>query len=219
MGRLIVFEGVDGSGKSTQFKMICDRLQAEQVSFQKIAFPQYAEPSSALIKMYLSGEFGKNPEDVNVYAASAFYAVDRFSSFVKIWREYYVAGGLILSDRYTTSNAIHQGSKLPENKRAEYFKWLYEFEFELMKLPSPDTVIYLDVPADTAIERMRKREAETNTNADIHEADTAYLEKCCLCGRQAADFYNWTQIKSHDGKELRDIEDIHREIYNIVTKK
>ena len=127
MGKLIVIEGTDGSGKSTQFKRLTERLQEEGKTFQKLVFPQYAEPSSALIRMYLGGEFGSKPTDVNAYAASAFYAVDRYASYKKVWGEYYEQGGLILSDRYTTSNGVHQASKEAPENRNKFLHWLYEF--------------------------------------------------------------------------------------------
>ena len=128
MGKLIVIEGTDGSGKSTQFRLLTKRLEEENHAFQKLVFPQYSEPSSALIRMYLGGEFGSKPSDVNAYAASAFFAVDRYASFKKVWGDWYDNGGLIVSDRYTTSNAVHQASKEPEERQAEFLKWLYEFE-------------------------------------------------------------------------------------------
>ena len=128
MGKLIVIEGTDGSGKSTQFRLITQRLDQEKVDFRKIVFPRYDQPSSALIRMYLGGEFGDKPSDVNGYAASAFYAVDRFASYKQDWGAYYEGGGLILSDRYTTSNAVHQTVKQPEAERSEFLRWLYEFE-------------------------------------------------------------------------------------------
>ena len=140
MGKLIVIEGTDGSGKSTQFRLLTQRLENENIAFQKIVFPQYSEPSSALIRMYLGGEFGTNPSDVNAYAASSFYAVDRYASYKKAWGQWYEQGGLVVCDRYTTSNAVHQASKEPENKRQEFLKWLYEFEYDRLGLPRPDGV-------------------------------------------------------------------------------
>jgi dTMP kinase len=128
------------------------------VPFARLTFPQYQEPSSALIKMYLNGEFGDSPEDVNPYAASTFFAVDRYASFMKSWREPYRSGSIFLTDRYTTSNALHQGAKLPENKRIDFFKWLYDFEFGLMELPKPDIVIYMDIPAHEAVKRIGERQ-------------------------------------------------------------
>ena len=135
MGKLIVIEGTDGSGKSTQFKLLTDRLQREGRAFKQLEFPQYSEPSSALIKMYLGGEFGTRPSDVNSYAASAFYAVDRYASYKKVWGQWYEQGGLVVSGRYTTSNAVHQASKEPEEKRGDFLKWLYEFEYDRLGLP------------------------------------------------------------------------------------
>ena len=217
MGKLIVIEGTDGSGKSTQFKLLTDRLAKEGRAFQQLEFPQYAEPSSALIKMYLGGEFGKNPSDVNAYAASAFYAVDRYASYKKVWGQWYEEGGLVLSGRYTTSNAVHQASKEPEEKQAGFLKWLYEFEYDKMGLPAPDLVIYLDVPTDFTEKMMRSREAATNTQADIHEQDMAYLATCRRMGKKAAAFYNWTVIQCVQDDKMRSIEDIHEEIYRHVA--
>ena len=217
MGKLIVIEGTDGSGKSTQFRLLTQRLEAEQHTFQKLVFPQYAEPSSALIRMYLGGEFGTSPSDVNAYAASAFYAVDRYASFKKVWGDWYDNGGLIVSDRYTTSNAVHQASKETGEAQAAFLSWLYEFEYEKLGLPRPDLVIYLDVPTDFTEQMMRKREQDTNTHADIHEQDLTYLATCRRTGKAAAEFYGWTVIQCVQDGKMRSIEDIHEEIYRHVA--
>ena len=163
MGKLIVFEGTDGSGKSTQFSLLTRRLEARGVDFRTMVFPQYTEPSSALIRMYLGGEFGARPSDVNAYTASTFYAVDRFAAFRKVWGEYYRNGGLMLSDRYTTSNAVHQASKEPEQDREKFFAWLYDLEYRHMGLPVPDLVLYLDVPTELTDQMLRRREHDTRT--------------------------------------------------------
>ena len=216
MGKLIVIEGTDGSGKSTQFGLLTQRVTAEGREFQRLVFPQYAEESSALIRMYLGGQFGTNPSDVNAYAASAFYAVDRYASYKKVWGQWYEEGGLVLSDRYTTSNAVHQASKEPEETRGKFLRWLYEFEYEKLGLPQPDLTIYLDVPTDFTEKMMRSREAATNTKADIHEQDLGYLATCRRMGKAAAEYYGWTVIDCvRDGK-MRSIEDIHEEIYRHV---
>ena len=217
MGKLIVIEGTDGSGKSTQFRLLTQRLEQEGNTFQKLVFPQYAEESSALIRMYLGGEFGSKPSDVNAYAASAFYAVDRYASYKKVWGDWYEKGGLILSDRYTTSNAVHQASKEPEEKQREFLAWLYEFEYDRLGLPRPDLTVYLDVPTEYTEQLMRSREAATGTHADIHEQDLDYLTTCRKTGKAAAEFYGWTVIQCvRDGK-MRSIEDIHEEIYRHVA--
>lgn len=217
MGKLIVIEGTDGSGKSTQFRLLTDRLESEQVKFQKLVFPQYSEPSSALIRMYLSGEFGKRPSDVNAYAASAFYSVDRYASYRKVWGKWYEEGGLVVSDRYTTSNAVHQASKEPEDKREDFLNWLYDFEYDKLGLPRPDLVIYLDVPTDFTEKMLRHRESETNTHADIHEQDMQYLATCRRMGRAAAEHYGWTMIQCVRDGAMRSMEDIHEEIYRHVA--
>ena len=217
MGKLIVIEGTDGSGKSTQFRLLTDRLESEQVKFQKLVFPQYSEPSSALIRMYLGGEFGKSPSDVNAYAASAFYSVDRYASYRKVWGKWYEEGGLVVSDRYTTSNAVHQASKEPEDKREDFLNWLYDFEYDKLGLPRPDLVIYLDVPTDFTEKMLRHRETETHTQADIHEQDMQYLATCRRMGRAAAEHYGWTVIRCVRNGAMRSMEDIHEEIYRHVA--
>lgn len=218
MGKLIVFEGTDGSGKSTQFALLTNRLKQEGVDFRTIVFPQYAEESSALIRMYLGGEFGKRPADVNAYVASTFYAVDRYASYHKVWGQYYRDGGLIVSDRYTTSNAVHQASKEPNETRRDFFRWLYDLEYRHMELPVPDLVLYLDVPTQITEQLMRKREDCTHTHADIHEQNMEYLRRCRETGLQAAEYYGWTVIKCAKDGVLRSIEDIHEEIYALVGR-
>lgn len=218
MGKLIVFEGTDGSGKSTQFSLLTKRLQNEGTDFRTIVFPQYSEQSSALIRMYLGGEFGQSPSDVNAYVASTFYAVDRYASFRKVWGSYYQQGGLVLSDRYTTSNAVHQASKEPDETRGEFFRWLYELEFDHMELPRPDLVLYLDVPTEITERLMRKREEISHTNADIHEQNMDYLRLCRKTGLEAASYYGWTVIHCEKDGEMRSIEDIHEEVYSLVKQ-
>jgi len=218
MGKLIVIEGTDGSGKSTQFKRLTEHLQEKGQEFRTLVFPRYSEPSSALIRMYLGGEFGTNPSDVNAYAASSFYAVDRYASYKQDWGKWYEDGGLIVSDRYTTSNAVHQASKEPQEKQGEFLKWLYEFEYDRLGLPRPDLIIYLDVPTAFTEQLMRQREQQTNTHADIHEQDLSYLATCRETGRAAAEFYGWHIIDCVRDGQMRSIEDIHREIFTLVEK-
>ena len=216
MGKLIVFEGTDGSGKSTQFELLAKRLEAEQIGFQRLRFPQYEEPSSALIRMYLGGAFGDDPEAVNAYTASTFYAVDRYASYQCVWKDYYQGGGLVVSDRYTTSNAVHQGSKVPEGERAEFFRWLYDLEYDRMGLPRPDLVVLLDMPVELSEQLMRKREQSTGTHADIHERDEDYLKKCRDVALHAAKYYGWRTVSCAKDGAIRGVEDIHEEVYAIV---
>ena len=217
MGKLIVIEGTDGSGKSTQFRLLTQRLEQENKPFQKLVFPQYSEPSSALIRMYLGGEFGSHPSDVNAYAASAFYAVDRYASYKKVWGSWYTSGGLVVCDRYVGSNAIHQASKESPENQAAFLSWLSDFEYGKLGLPEPDLVLYLDVPTDFTEKLMRGREAATHTTADIHEQDLVYLATCRRTGRLAAAHYGWTVIPCVENGAMRTIEDIHEEIYRHVA--
>ena len=199
-GKLIVLEGIDGSGKSAQYRRLCARFDEMGMAYHHIVFPRYDQESSALIRMYLNGAFGAHPSDVNAYAASTFFAV----------------GGLILSDRYTTSNAIHQGSKLPEAELPAFFDWLYDLEYGKMGLPRPDLVLYLDVDLPTSLKRMQHRQEKQNTKADIHEQDVSYLENCLRIGRLAAAHYGWTIVPfMKDGAE-RALEEKHEEIFSII---
>lgn len=217
-GKLIVLEGTDGSGKSTQFSLLCDRMNREGRSFREIIFPQYQEPSSALVKMYLNGEFGGHPSDVNPYAASTFYAVDRYASYQKAWGADYQAGALILSDRYTTSNAVHQTGKLPEEEWESFLSWLFDFEYGKLGLPEPDVVLWLDMPTERAVEMLRRREGETHTKGDIHEVDTAYLARCRSVAATAARLGSWRRIGCVDGDgKLRTQEEIHADIWRILS--
>ena len=217
MGKLIVLEGTDGSGKSTQFRLLSSWLSENGKEFRHIVFPRYSEDSSALIRMYLGGAFGTKPSDVNAYAASAFFAVDRFASYKQDWGQWYEQGGVVLSDRYTTSNAVHQASKEAPEGRKEFLRWLYEFEYDKLGLPRPDLVIYLDVPTAFSEKMMRSREAATGTQADIHEKDSAYLATCRETGRAAAAYYGWTVISCVKDGVMRSIEDIHSEIRRLVA--
>ena len=218
MGQLIVIEGTDGSGKSTQFRLMSQRLEKDGVAFKHLVFPRYSEESSALIRMYLGGQFGTKPTDVNAYAASSFYAVDRFASYKMDWGKWYEEGGVVLSDRYTTSNAVHQASKESGAAREAYLHWLYDFEYNKLGLPRPDLVIYLDVPTDFTEKLMRHREEDTNTTADIHEKDLQYLATCRETGRAAAAYYGWKVITCVRDGRMRTIEDIHEEIYAAVRQ-
>ncbi len=217
MGKLIVFEGTDGSGKSTQFKLLCQRLEEEKRPFHRLVYPRYDKPSSTLLKMYLQGEFGSRPGDVNAYAASTFYAVDRYASWKQDWEEAYRGGGLFLADRYTTSNAVHQGGKLDAGERAEFFAWLGDFEYGKLGLPRPDLVIWLDIPTQKAVENLRRREADTHTQADIHEVDEDYLRLCRQSAAAAAEAFGWKRVGCLDEVgQMRSIEDIHSEIWALV---
>lgn len=216
-GRLIVLEGTDGSGKATQAALLCRELDKRGIPYKKLEFPRYAEESSALIRLYLNGAFGTHPDDVNAYAASTFFAVDRYASYKQDWGKIFEAGGLVITDRYTTANAVHQTSKLPSKERQAFLQWLFHFEYDLMGLPEPTRVLYLDVPTDLTEQMMRQREKDTDTRADIHERDEEYLRHCRENARFVMDYCGWTKIDCAAGGAMRSIEEIHAEIMEKIS--
>ncbi|MFW5972224.1 MAG: dTMP kinase [Bacillota bacterium] len=216
-GKLIVIEsGIDGSGKTTQFNILYNRLKKEGYNVSQVKFPDYESESSALVRMYLQGDFGKSPGDINLYAASTFYAVDRFASYQRKWKKLYERGAIILADRYTTSNMIHQASKIESVKeRREYLCWLRDLEFNKFDLPEPDMVVFLDMPPRYSINFIKSR----GNKQDIHEKDIEYLHTTYKNALEIADLYNWSKIYCIDDKEVRTINSIHNDIYEQVQKK
>lgn len=215
-GKLIVFEGTDGSGKATQSRLLCQYLKAAGIPYRHIDFPRYGQPSAAMVQEYLDGKLGKRPEDVNAYAASMFYAMDRYASYKQDWGEFYEGGGLVVADRYTTSNAVHQASKLPEEERRRYLEWLFHEEYDLLGLPKPDLVIYLDMPTEITEQMRRRREQETGTHADIHEQDEAYLRRCRLNAQCVVSACGWTVIRCDRDGGPRSVESIQAEVLDCV---
>ena len=217
--KLIVLEGLDGSGKSTQVEKLKEHLIKDGVSLKQIKLPDYEDPSSTLVRMYLSGEFGSHPQDVNVFAASAFYAVDRYASFKRHWKADYENGTLILADRYTTSNAVHQTVKLPKENWKQYLSWLSDFEYVKMGIPKPDLVIFLDMPVDVSQKLMSARYGGNEQKKDVHEADVSYLKSCHEAAMFAAKELSWHVVPCSDGEKPYSIESIHDAIYKIVKKE
>ena len=216
-GKLIVFEGTDGSGKATQSELLCQELTRRGVPYRKLTFPRYQEESSALVRLYLGGAFGQKPGDVNAYAAAAFYSVDRYASYKQDWGGFYESGGLLIADRYTTSNAVHQTGKLPPEKRDAFLDWLFDFEYHLLGLPEPTRVLYLDMPVEATEQMMRLREEATHTKADIHEKDEAYLRRCRENAAYVVARCGWTRIDCAKDGAPRLINDIHREVMACVA--
>lgn len=217
--RLLVVEGLDGSGKSTQVSLLKAKLESDGTPVRQIKLPDYDDPSSTLVKMYLGGEFGKNPEDVNVYAASSFYAVDRYASFRRHWQKDYENGTLILADRYTTSNAVHQAVKLPESAWENYLSWLADYEYNKLGIPAPDAVIFLDMPVAVSQKLMTARYNGEEAKKDVHEANVSYLNACRKAALFAASKLGWYVVPCADGDEPLPIAQIHARIYEIIKKK
>ena len=218
MGKLIVIEGLDGCGKSTQLELLPQNLAKNNIDVQSVSFPDYESDSSALVKMYLSGQFGQKPGDVNAYAASAFYAVDRYASFKKDWGNFYADGGTVVAGRYTTSNAVHQASKLPEENWEDFLSWLYDFEYNKIGIPKPDKVIFLDMPVEVSQKLLSKRYEGDNSKKDIHESDTEYLDKCRKAAVFTANFSGWETIPCAENGEPRSLENIAKDILDSVLK-
>jgi len=216
-GQLIVIEGLDGSGKATQSKLLYEALLAQGKDVRKVSFPDYDSNSSALVKMYLAGEFGKDPGDVNAYAASSFFAVDRFASYKAQWGKFYENGGIVIADRYTTSNAIHQCSKLPAEQWDQYIDWLFDFEFRLMGIPAPDAVIYLQVDPEVSQKLMTGRYQGDESKKDIHESNLEYLAASRKAAEYCAEKLGWKTIACSAEDQLRTIESIHADVMRVVS--
>ncbi|MCX4302560.1 MAG: thymidylate kinase [Clostridia bacterium] len=221
MGNLFVIDGTDGSGKQTQFEKLKDRLSNAGIEYKTVSFPNYDSPSSSLVKMYLSGEFGENAKDVSPYIASTFYAADRYATFKKDLEEYYNNGGIILADRYTTANMVHQAGKIEdEAEREKFISWLFDLEFNIYGLPKPSKVFFLNMPPEKTIKLMEGRENKFSHNEtkDIHERDKSHLIDSYNAACSVAKKYGWYEVKCCQNDEIRTIDDIHEEIYNEVKR-
>lgn len=215
-GKLIVFEGTDGAGKTTQTRLMAQRLTREGAAFRVIDFPRYGNPFAEPARLYLNGALGSRPGDVSACGASVLFAVDRYASYREEWGVDYEAGKLILANRYTTSNAVHQASKLPEGERESFLTWLFDLEYRRLELPEPDLVFYLDLPIELTEQMMRRREAETGAHADIHEQDEAYLRRCRESAGEIARRLGWRRIDCSREGAVRTQEDIHSEAWELV---
>ena len=221
MGKLFVIDVTDGSGKQTQFNKLQERLKKDGIDFRVVSFPNYESPSSGLVKMYLSGEFGENAKDVSPYIASTFYAGDRYATYITGYKDYYEKGGIILADRYTTANMVHQAGKIQDKEEREKFlNWLWDFEFNLYGLPIPTEVFFLNMPVEKSLELIKDRENKfTHTEKkDIHERDKNHLIDAYNAACYVSKKYNWYEIKCVKEDKIRTIEDIHEEIYNEIKK-
>ncbi|MCD8354326.1 MAG: deoxynucleoside kinase [Clostridiales bacterium] len=217
-GTLIVIEGLDGSGKATQAELLCQALQGGPRPVKKVSFPDYGSDSSALVKMYLNGAFGTHPDDVNAYAASSFYAVDRYASYKKDWKRFLDAGGIVIADRYTTSNAVHQCSKLPKEQWDTYLEWLFTYEYQLLGIPEPALTVYLHVDPEVSQALMTKRYAGHEEKKDIHEKDLDYLRRSQEAARYCVKKLGWNVIECCQAGAMRSIGDIQRDVADAVTK-
>ena len=215
-GKLIVLEGLDGSGKATQAKLLAGQLEAAGKPVREVTFPNYESDSSALVRMYLAGQFGDKPDDVNAYAASSFYAVDRYAGYKADWGKFYEDGGIIIADRYTTSNAVHQCSKLPPEQWESFLHWLFDYEFHLLSLPAPDLVIYLQVDPAVSQKLMTQRYHGDESRKDVHEKDVEYLNRSRKAAEFCAAHLGWQIVFCTQNDEMRSIEDINQEVKHLA---
>lgn len=219
MRKLIIIEGLDGSGKSTQIALLEEYLANKGVDYKKIKLPDYDNPSSTLVKMYLGGEFGESATDVNAYAAGAFYAVDRYASFHLGWKADYESGRVIIADRYATSNSIYQMEKIAKEDWDSYLDWSADFEYEKLGIPKPDAVIYLDMPIEISQKLMTARYSGDENKKDVHEVNVEFLKKCRESALYTAEKQGWHIIKCAEGDEPKSIETIHKQITEIIDKE
>lgn len=217
-GKLIVIEGLDGSGKTTQLKLIKARLEAAGVKACHIKLPNYDDPACELVKMYLAGRFGSEPSDVNAYAASSFYAVDRYVSYNCYWKADYQSGSIILADRYTTSNAYHQLTKVAPEQWGSFLEWLEDYEYGKLGIPKPDAVIYLNMPVEVSQRLMTSRYRGDEQRKDIHERNTDYLSACRVAAEYTCRKLGWQQIDCAENGEALPIEKISDKITDYLLK-
>ena len=221
MGKLIVIEGTDSSGKETQTKRLFEKLEEKGLKVKKISFPNYDSPACEPVKMYLAGAFGEDAMKVNPYPVSTMYAIDRYASFKTNWEKFYNEDGIIVTDRYVTSNMVHQASKIKDlDEKKQYLNWLEDLEYEKMGIPRPDLVIFLNMPTEMAVKLMaeRKNKITGEEKKDIHERDKEYLKESHANACKIANTYNWKEIKCSDGERIKTIEEIGEEVFSLVEK-
>jgi dTMP kinase len=221
-GKLIVIEGVDGSGKETQTKKLYERLLHEGLKIRRVSYPRYDNDSSILVKKYLRGDFGEKPEDISPYIASTFFAIDRYASYKEDYQDFYNNGGIVIADRYTTSNMVHQAGKIMDSiEREKYLDWLWDHEFNLYGLPIPDLVFFLDIPVEMNQMLMegRKNKFSGESQQDIHEKDTKHLIQSYENASSLVDKYHWKRIRCIKEDKLLCVDEIHEMIYNIFMEE
>lgn len=217
-GKLIVIEGLDGSGKATQTQLLTQALKAQGKEVRSLSFPDYDSPSSGPVKMYLQGAFGDHPDDVDCYATSVLYAVDRFCSYRSDWKKDYENGTVFVLDRYVTSNAVFQTSKLQPDQWDRYLDWLQDFEYRLMGIPAPDLVLFLNMSEECSASLLNKRYHGDEECKDIHEKDEAYQRRSREAALYCAHRLGWVPIDCDSDGILLSIEEIHQKVMRAVAE-
>lgn len=219
MGKFIAIDGLDGSGKGTQSEKLVEYLRAQGKRVRVLSFPMYENESSAFVKMYLDGKLGDKPSDTNAYTASMFFACDRYISYATDWKKDILdKDTIVVANRYTSANAVHQLSKLPKEEWESFLNWLWDFEFTKLGLPKPDMVIYLELPPVLSLSLVKSRSQTTGQKMDIHEKDTEYMAHCYDAALYSCDELGWERIKCYEGDKIRTIDDIFSEIKAKLAK-
>jgi len=228
-GKFIVLEGIDGSGKSTQAKLLAKTLKEEGYKVSFIDFPQHGQKSAGLVDEYLTGKYGKKAKEVSPYQASVFYACDRYDASFKI-RNWIKKGFIVIADRYIGSNVGHQGGKIENVKeRRKYLRWLYDFEYGIFKIPKPDINFILKIKSGIAQklskkifdkEKLIKKKGYLGHKKDIHEKDLSHLENAEKAYLFAAKEFpkDFKVIECFEKKRLLSPEVIHKKILKIVKE-
>ena len=215
-GKLIVIDGLDGSGKATQSKILCDELNKAGIKARHISFPNYGKKGCTLVEMYLNGELSDDPSDINGYASSVFFAADRYTSYITEWKKDYEDSTVIVLDRYTTSNAVHQMSKLDRSEWESFMDWLFDFEYNKIAIPKPDAVIYLDMDIEISQKLLSERYGGDENKKDIHEKSLSYIKACRPAAMFAARKLGWKVIECFSCEEVLSIDVISQKIKETV---
>ncbi len=213
MNKLIVIEGLDGSGKSTQLEMLREKLPDAHF----ITFPNYESNSGRLITDYLNGTFAETDPCRSAYSASIMYAIDRYTSFRTDWGVMYNSGKPVISARYVSSNAVYQMTKLEKNEWDSYLDWLCDLEYEKLGMPRPDMTIFLDMPTEISQKLLIERYGGDESKRDIHERDIAYLKHCRDAAVYAAEKFGWETIDCSSGGAPRNRTDINSELMHKIN--
>ena len=213
MGKLFVIDGLDGSGKGTQTGKLAEYLTQKGIKARRISFPAYGTRGAALVEGYLAGELGGKPDDTGAYATSTFYGIDRYWSYRTDWGKFYhEPDTVIICDRYTTANAVHQCSKLPREEWDNYLDWLWDNEYNKLGIPRPDKICYLEMRPDLSRRLVEERTVKEGRKIDIHERDWEYLDRCYDAALYASDYLGWEKITCYEGDTIRSVDDIFAEL-------
>ena len=218
-GKFIAFEGIDGSGKSTQAKLLLEKLLREGYTAKAIDFPQYGKKSAGPVEEYLAGKYG-SANEIGPYAASTFFAVDRYDLSFQL-REWLAQGYVVVTDRYVGSNMGHQGAKISSPaKRTQFFKWLYELEYGIFGIPKPTTSFFLDIPAKIAQELCENPERRKKKKKDIHEQDPKHFQNAERAYRHALELFprEFVRIENMRQGALLSPQIVHETVWTRVKK-